>query len=54
MSRHLVTTLFLVAAMVFYMLGAALPGTILLVFGGVAEFVFWVRLARGGRGKPKS
>lgn len=47
MSRHLVTTLFLVIAMVLYILGAVLPGTILLVLGGVAELVFWVRLVRG-------
>jgi len=51
---HLVTTLFLVLALVFYMLGSVLPGTILLVLGGVAELVFWVRLVRGQDAGPKA
>jgi len=50
MKRHLVTFLFLLLAIVCYALGAAGPGTAMLVIGVIAEAIFWFRLSRG-RGK---
>lgn len=44
MKRHLVTALFLVVAIVFYSIGAAGPGMVFLLLGGLAEFAFWLRL----------
>ena len=43
MTKHRITILFLLAAIVFYVLGFALHGTILIVLGALAELVFWVR-----------
>ena len=44
MQRHLITFLFLVLAIVFYSLGAAGPGTFLLLVGVLAEGTFWFRI----------
>ncbi len=44
MKRHIVTVLFLVAAIVFYAAGAVGPGTGLLVLGLLAEGTFWYRI----------
>jgi hypothetical protein len=41
--------LFLVLAIACYAIGAAGPGTGLLIIGGLAELTFWVRIFRGGR-----
>jgi hypothetical protein len=46
MKKHIVTFLFLVIALVFYSLGAAGPGTVFLVIGGLAELTFWFRIFR--------
>lgn len=46
MKRHLITALFLGLAIVLYILGAAGPATILLVFGMLAEAIFWMRISR--------
>ena len=50
MKRHFITILFLVLAIVLYGVGAAGPATGLLILGGLAELIFWVRLY-GGRKK---
>ena len=47
MNTHLITFLFLLLAPALYFAGMALPATIFLVLGGIAEMVFWVRLFRG-------
>ena len=44
--KHLVTLLFLLAAIGLYFIGMALPATLILLLGGVAEAVFWFRLFR--------
>lgn len=49
MKRHIVTALFLVVAIGFYALGAAGPGTVFLIAGGLFEVGFWLMLF--GRGK---
>jgi hypothetical protein len=49
MNRHLVTILFLVAAVVLYISGLIFPATVLVLLGAIAEMTFWVRLFRGGR-----
>jgi len=46
MKHHLVTALFLVIAVIFYSIGAAGPGIVFLLLGGVAELGFWLRLFR--------
>ncbi len=46
LRRHGLTLFFLALALVLYVLGAVLPATLLLVLGGIAELVFWVRLLR--------
>jgi len=46
-SKHAVTFLFLVAAIAFYAIGFALPATVLLILGMLAEVTFWLRLLRG-------
>ena len=51
MKRHLITILFLIVAIVFYSIGAAGPGMVFLVLGGVAEFTFWVRLFKNNRSR---
>ena len=43
-KRHFVTFLCLVLAIVFYSLGAAMPGTFLLLLGVLAEAAFWIRI----------
>lgn len=53
-TRHATTILFLVLAVLFYALGLLLPAVVLLVFGGIAELVFWYRLFTGGRSSPSS
>lgn len=50
MKRHLITFLFLVLAIALYAAGAAGPATFLLIFGVVAEAVFWLRVS--GKNKP--
>lgn len=49
MKRHLVTFLFLILAIVFYALGAAGPGTALLILGVLAEATFWFRIWGGSK-----
>ena len=51
MRRHLVTVAFLCLAIACYALGAVGPGIALMVLGGVAELVFWIRLLGGTRGR---
>jgi len=46
MKDHLVTYLFLLAAFALYFLGMAMPATIFMLLGALAEMVFWVRLFR--------
>ncbi len=50
MKKHLITFLFLVAAIALYAVGFALPATAFLVLGLVAEGTFWVRLLRRSHG----
>jgi hypothetical protein len=45
MKRHLVTFLFLVLAIALYAAGAAGPATFLLILGGIAEAMFWLRVS---------
>lgn len=47
MNPRFITLLFLVLALTLYYAGMALPATILLVLGGIAEMAFWVRLFSG-------
>lgn len=49
MQRHLVTLLFLLAAIVLYVAGAAGPATFLLFLGVLAEGTFWYRIFGGKR-----
>jgi hypothetical protein len=49
MKHHLYTLMFLILAIALYFVGMALPATVFLVFGMLAEAVFWVRLFRVGR-----
>lgn len=51
MSRHFITTLLLVAALLCYWLGAGRGGSMLLVLGVVFELAFWLRALR--KGKPR-
>lgn len=44
MSRHLITFAFLALAISLYAAGAAGPGMVFLLLGGVAEIIFWLRL----------
>jgi len=53
MNRHLVTILFLVAAVALYAIGLIFPATVLVLLGGIAEMTFWVRLFRGGKRKSR-
>jgi hypothetical protein len=46
-KRHLITIGFLILAIACYAIGAAGPATVLLVFGVLAEGVFWFRLFSG-------
>lgn len=48
MKRHLITALFLIIAIVFYSMGAAGPGVVFLLLGGVAELGFWLRIFKPG------
>ena len=50
MKRYFITFLFLILAIVFYALGAAGPGTILLFLGFIAEVTFWFRIFGNGKG----
>jgi len=43
-KRHFITFLFLILAIVFYSLGAAGPGTVLVLLGVIAEGTFWFRI----------
>ena len=45
MKRHLITFLFLLLAIALYSAGAAVPATLLLILGVVAEGVFWLRVS---------
>jgi threonine/homoserine efflux transporter RhtA len=54
MNKHLTTLLFFLLALVLYFIGLALAATIFLLFGALAEGIFWLRLFRGGRHKPDS
>jgi len=49
LKRHLITGLFLVLAIACYAIGAAGPGTGLLIVGALAELTFWMRIFRGRR-----
>ncbi len=51
MKRHMVTFLFLALAIMCYALGAAGPGTALIVLGVLAEATFWFRIFGKGRKK---
>ena len=53
MKRHFITFLFLVLAIVFYALGAAGPGTFLLLLGVLAEATFWFRMFGKGKAATK-
>lgn len=53
-KRHLVTFFFLVLAIVCYSIGAAGPGTFLLLLGMLAEVTFWFRIAGTGKKTPKN
>jgi hypothetical protein len=50
MIRHLLTAVFLFAAVALYTVGAALPATGLLILGVLAEGTFWYRLS--GKRRP--
>ena len=52
-KRHFITFLFLVLAIVFYALGAAGPGTFLLILGVLAEATFWLRIFGKSKGATK-
>ena len=49
MRSRLITVACLGIAVIFYSIGFALPGTLFIAAGVVAEIVFWVRLLRGRR-----
>lgn len=49
MNKHLITLLFLLAAVVFYIAGMSRAGAGLLVMGVLSEGIFWVRLFRHSR-----
>jgi len=53
MKRHFITFLFLLLAIVFYSLGAAGPGTLLLLVGVLAEGTFWFRIFGKNKGTTK-
>ncbi len=53
-KRHFVTFLCLVLAIVFYSLGAAGPGTFLLLLGALAEATFWIRIFRKNKDAAKN
>lgn len=53
MKRHLVTLLFLLAAIALYVAGAAAPATFLLLLGVLAEGTFWYRIFGGKRNKTE-
>ncbi len=44
MKNHTLTFTFLLLAIVLYVAGMAIPATVFLVLGALAEGVFWVRL----------
>jgi len=49
MNKHAVTILCLFLALTLYAIGLALPGTLFLILGAIAEGTFWIRLFRGTR-----
>jgi len=51
MPRHLITLLILFVAIALYIVGMAIPATILVLLGVLMEGVFWFRLLAPGRGK---
>ena len=53
MKRHIITVLLLAMAIVFYALGAAGPGSILLLLGMLAEATFWFRVFGNRKKVPK-
>ena len=53
MKRHLVTLLFLLAAIAFYVAGAAGPATLLLLLGVLVEGTFWYRFFGRKRNKAE-
>ena len=54
MKRHFITFLFLVLAIVLYSIGAAGPGTFLLLLGVLAEATFWVRVWGNGKAAKRN
>jgi len=44
MNKRLTTLLFFVLAALLYFVGFALPATVFLVLGALAEMVFWVHI----------
>lgn len=44
MRRHAITLALLLLAVMFYAIGLAMPATVLIVLGLVAEGAFWLRL----------
>ncbi len=49
MKRHLITGLFLLAALGCYAVGAATWASFFVVVGGSLELVFWIRFLNLGR-----
>jgi hypothetical protein len=49
MNKRLITLSFFLLAVTFYFVGMALPATIFLILGALAEMVFWVLLFRSDR-----
>jgi len=50
MTYHLVTTLFMVAALALYVVGSAFGGSLVLAVALAIEVWFWIRIVRG---KPR-
>ena len=53
MKRGLITALFLIAAVAFYIFGEILAATGLLFVGVALELVFWVRLFKGVKNREE-
>lgn len=49
MLKHIITAGLLIAALLLYSVGLALPATGFLILGVLAEGGFWWRVLRGGR-----
>lgn len=49
MKKHLISGLFLLLALALYAIGAAVPATLLILLGCLAEATFWWRISRGSK-----